>query len=118
MVADDQGRQRQGGLGGPLVEKEWNQPGGLAIWHGLFQQEAFMRKIMLSTVCAAVIGLSAIAAASAQTSNAAQPAGAAANTQTTAAPATTGKSPMDAMNKTKKKKMKKDTKMDSGMEKK
>jgi hypothetical protein len=79
-----------------------------------------MRKIMLSTVCAAVIGLSAIAAASAQTANDSQPAGAPANGQTSAAPATTGKSPMNAMNKTTKKKtkMKKDTKMDSGMEKK
>jgi hypothetical protein len=88
---------------------------GLAILHGLFQQESSMRKIMLTSVCAAVISLSGFAAASAQT------AGAPANNQTNvASPATTDHDSMNAMNKTKKKtKTKKDTKMDSGaMEKK
>jgi opacity protein-like surface antigen len=92
--------------------------GGLALLHGSFQQEASsMRKIMLTSVCAAVIGLSAVAA-SAQTSTQSQPAGAPAAGQTNAAgPATTGKSSMDAMNKTSKKKSKKETKSEGGMEK-
>jgi ABC-type sugar transport system substrate-binding protein len=75
-----------------------------------------MRKTMLTSVCAVVIGLSGFTAASAQT------AGAPANNQTNvASPATTDNGSMNAMNKTTKKKtkMKKDTKTDGGaMEKK
>ena len=75
-----------------------------------------MRKTILASVCAAIIGMSAIAAASAQTSGA--PARAPADNQTNVtAPKTTDN--MNAMNKTKKKsKMKKSTKDESGMEKK
>jgi hypothetical protein len=80
---------------------------GSAILHGLFQQESSMRKIMLTSVCAAVLSLSGFAAASAQT------AGAPANSQT-ASPAATDTDSMNAMNKSKKKtKAKKDTKMDT-----
>jgi hypothetical protein len=78
-----------------------------------------MRKTLLMSICVAVIGLSAIAAASAQT------AGAPANNQTNVTgpangqsnatgPATTDKGAMSAMNKMKKKPKKKDTKSDSG----
>jgi hypothetical protein len=93
--------------------------GGLALLHGSFQQEVSMRKIMLTSVCAAAIGVFAVAAASAQTSSQSQPAGAPTAVQTTATgPAATGKSSMDAMNKSKKKtKAKKDAKSDAGMEK-
>jgi hypothetical protein len=74
-----------------------------------------MRKTILTSVCAAVIGVSAVAAASAQTG------GAPASNQTNATgPVTTDKGSKHAMNKIKKKpKMQKDMKSDSGaMEKK
>jgi hypothetical protein len=99
------------------VGREKMEPaGGLAILHGLFQQEGSMRKTILTSVCAAVIGLSALAAASAQT------AGAPASSQpsATSSPTATDNGSMGSMNKMKKKsKAKKDTKSDSGaMEKK
>jgi hypothetical protein len=77
-----------------------------------------MRKTLLVSACAAVIGLSAVGAASAQT------AGAPPNNQTSATGATpTDQGAMSAMNKmkkkSKKKEMKGDMKSDSGaMEKK
>jgi hypothetical protein len=99
------------------VSKKMEPVGRLATLYALFQQEASMRKIMLTSVCAAIVSLSVMAVASAQSSPAAAPA----DNQTTATGAPTNdKDSMSSMNKMKKKsKMKKDTKSDSGaMEKK